>query len=40
MVIRLLALACVFLNARDAGRLPERKDRLNLLLLRRSADQA
>ena len=40
MGIRLLALACVFLNAINAGRLPDRKDRLNLLLFRRSGDQA
>ena len=40
MGIRLLALACVFLNAINAGRLPERKDRLNLLLFRRRADRA
>jgi hypothetical protein len=40
MGIRLLALACVFLNARNAGRLPERKDRLNVLLFRRRADVA
>jgi hypothetical protein len=40
MGIRFLALACVFLNAINAGRLPERKDRLNLLLFRRRADRA
>ncbi len=39
MGIRLLALACVFLNARNAGRLPDRKDRLNLLLFRRRAEE-
>ena len=40
MAIRLLGLACVFLNARNAGRLPERKDRLNLFLFRRSPTDA
>jgi hypothetical protein len=40
MCIRLLGLACVFLNARNAGRLPDRKDRMNLLLFRRRADEA
>ena len=40
MVLRLLALWCVYITVRNASRLPELKDRANLLLPFRSSDDS